>query len=98
MNNPFAPIFEKLENIEKSLNGLYTVLETNRTTNKEEFLNVSQVADLIEESVASIYTRTSNRTIPFYKKGKRLLFKKAEIIKWIETGKKKTIEEIQNEI
>jgi excisionase family DNA binding protein len=98
MNNPFAPIFEKLENIEKSLNGLYTVLETNRTTNKEEFLNVSQVADLIEESVASIYTRTSNRTIPFYKKGKRLLFKKAEIIKWIETGKKKTIEEIQNKI
>ncbi len=98
MNNPFAPIFEKLENIEKSLNGLYTVLETNRTTNKEEFLNVSQVADLIEESVASIYTRTSNRTIPFYKKGKRLLFKKAEIIKWIESGKKKTIEEIQNEI
>ena len=98
MNNPFAPIFEKLENIEKSLNGLITVIETNRTTNKEEFLNVSQVADLIEESVASIYTRNSNRTIPFNKKGKRLLFKKAEIIKWIESGKKKTIEEIQNEI
>lgn len=61
-------------------------------------MNVQQVADFIEESVASIYTRTSSRTIPFYKKGKRLLFKKAEILKWIESGKKKTIEEIQNEI
>jgi predicted DNA-binding transcriptional regulator AlpA len=98
MNNPFAPIFEKLESIEKSLNGLHSVLELKNSSSYDEFMNVQQVANFIEESVASIYTRTSSRTIPFYKKGKRLLFKKVEILRWIESGKKKTIEEIQNEI
>ncbi len=98
MNNPFAPIFEKLENIEKSISSLQSSLQLKSNYNNDEFMNVQQVADFIEESVASIYTRTSSRTIPFYKKGKRLLFKKAEILKWIESGKKKTIEEIQNEI
>lgn len=98
MNNPFAPIFEKLENIEKSLRGLQSMLELRNSSNNDELMNVKQVAEFIEESVASIYTRTSSRTIPFYKKGKRLLFKKAEILNWIESGKKKTIEEIQNEI
>ena len=80
MNNPFAPIFERLERIEKSLNGIHSALESKSGSHSEEFLNVHQVAELIEESVASIYTRTSSRTIPFYKKGKRLLFKKSEIL------------------
>lgn len=98
MNNPFAPIFERLERIEKSLSGIHSALESKSGTPDDEFLNVQQVAGLIEESVASIYTRTSSRTIPFYKKGKRLLFKRSEILQWIESGKKKTIEEIQSGI
>ena len=98
MNNPFSPIVEKLENIEKSLNGLHSILNASEKSGNDEFLNVQQVAELIEESVPSIYTRTSHRTIPYYKKGKRLLFKKSEILKWIETGKKRTIEEIQDRL
>ena len=98
MNNPFTPILDKLENIEKSIKGLQSSMQLKNSNDNNEFMNVQQVADFIEESVASIYTRTSSRTIPFYKKGKRLLFKKAEILEWIESSKKKTIEEIQNEI
>lgn len=98
MYNPFAPLFEKLENIEQGLNGIYQVLEQKNGSRKDEFLNIQELSELIEESVPSIYTRTSQRTIPYYKKGKKLLFKRSEIIKWIESGKKKTIEEIQNEV
>lgn len=45
-------------------------------------------------SSSSVYRKTSNNEIPFYKVGKTLLFKKSEIIQWIEEGKQKTTKEI----
>jgi hypothetical protein len=40
---------------------------------------------------------TSRREIPFYKKGKRVYFRKTELLEWIELGKRKTREELKLE-
>jgi excisionase family DNA binding protein len=64
---------------------------------EETFLNVQEAAALLNLAVATIYEKTSERLIPHYKHGKKLLFKKSELLAWIELRKRKTIFEIKNE-
>lgn len=42
----------------------------------------------------TIYGLTSSREIPHYRQGKRLYFKRAELLTWIESGRKPTTSEI----
>jgi excisionase family DNA binding protein len=50
-------------------------------------MNITQVANFLSVSKDTIYRKTSNIQIPYHKNGKRLYFKRSEIIKWIEAGK-----------
>lgn len=42
----------------------------------------------------SIYGLTSTKAIPHYRQGKRLYFKRSELVAWIESGRKLTTSEI----
>jgi excisionase family DNA binding protein len=55
---------------------------------KDEFLNVQQVSDLLGLALATIYTLTCRKKIPYLKKGKKLYFKRSEIEAWLNSGKK----------
>mgnify|MGYP000843925501 CR=1 FL=1 len=55
---------------------------------KEEYLNVKQAADLLDLAVATLYTMTCRRKIPFIKKGKKLYFLRTELELWLSSGKK----------
>ena len=61
---------------------------------EKEFLDAPSSAEFIGESLSSFYRRTSNREVPFYKRGKKIFCKKAELIKWLESGKKKSRAEV----
>ena len=98
MENPFISIIERLENLDVKLSRLLQAQEIHGLYRSDELMNISEVAKFLDESVQSIYSRTSRRTIPFYKKGKKLLFKKTEILDWLDDQKKKTLKEIQDEI
>jgi excisionase family DNA binding protein len=98
MENPFISIIERLEDLDVKLSRLLQAQEIHGLYRSDELMNISEVAKFLDESVQSIYTRTSRRTIPFYKKGKKLLFKKTEILDWLDDQKKKTLKEIQDEI
>ena len=63
-------------------------------SNDDTFINVEQVAELLHKKRSTIYYLVRNRSIPLYKRGNRLLFKKSEIQNWIEKGKQRTNEEI----
>lgn len=52
-----------------------------------EYLNVTQAATLLGVSVDTIYSWTMRKTIPFYKLGRLVRFKKSELMEFIE-GKK----------
>ena len=41
---------------------------------------------------------TSSMGIPHFKKGKRLYFKKSELVNWVSTGKIKTMKDIELEV
>ena len=47
---------------------------------------------------ATVYAEVQAKKIPYYKKGKKLMFRKSEIDKWIMEGKRKTLAETEKEI
>ena len=49
---------------------------------QDRFLNVEELAEYLNESVGTIYHWVSQRRIPFYKRGRRIQFKKSENIEW----------------
>ena len=61
------------------------------------FLNVEQAAEFIGITKATLYRKCSGKLIPYNKKGKRLYFDQKELIKWLKSGKRKTMEDIENE-
>ena len=59
-----------------------------------ENLSLDQLADYLRMSKSTVYKKTSLRKIPFIKIGKKLLFRKDAIDKWLEEHRHETTEEI----
>jgi excisionase family DNA binding protein len=60
-------------------------------TNEDELLNIHQAAQFTGLAPATIYVKVSKNQIPFLKRGKKLYFKKSELLKWIETGRSERV-------
>ena len=69
-----------------------------RHHNDVVFLNIDETSEFIKMKKSSIYQLVYLRKIPFYKRGKLLLFKKSELVQWIESNRKKTIDELSESI
>lgn len=71
---------------------------SNRITDENELLTIDEAANFLKLARQTVYGLTSKRAIPFFKRNKRLYFKKTELLKWIEEGRKKTQVEFDEEI
>ncbi|MFM2255291.1 MAG: excisionase [Bacteroidota bacterium] len=54
---------------------------------KSEILNADQAAEFLHIAKQTLYSMTSRRKIPFYKNGKKILFRKGELQDWLNSGK-----------
>lgn len=54
---------------------------------EDALIGVEEAGRLLKLSRATIYEKTSQRQLPFYKKGKKIVFKKSELMAWLESGK-----------
>lgn len=63
---------------------------------KDKLMSIDDAANFLNVSKSTIYTWTSNKQIPFLKRGKRLYFKEADLLKWLDKGKQKTQDEIDH--
>lgn len=61
----------------------------------EHPLTIQEAAKFLKLAVPTVYTLVSQQTLPHSKKGKRLYFNKAELTEWIQSGRKKTVAEIE---
>ena len=52
-----------------------------------EVHNADQAAEFLHIAKQTLYSLTSRRKIPFYKNGKKILFKKGELQEWLNSGK-----------
>lgn len=63
----------------------------------EELLSINEVATILKLSKPTIYGYTSKGILPCMKMGKRLYFLNTDIINYVKTKRKKTLEEINVE-
>jgi excisionase family DNA binding protein len=67
------------------------------TSDNATLVNIQEAAALLNLAVATIYEKTSEKLIPHYKHGKKIMFKKSELLAWVESRRVKTIHEIRKE-
>lgn len=65
--------------------------------NQSTLINIQEAAALLNLAVNTIYEKTSEKLIPHYKHGKKIMFKKSELLAWVESRRVKTIHEIRQE-
>ncbi len=82
-----------IKELENRLKKIEDLLQE-RHHNDVVFLNVSETSEFIKMKISSIYQLVYQRKIPFYKRGKILLFKKSELVQWIESRRKDTLENL----
>ncbi len=79
------------------------ILSENKLTSSaptEEFpeiMNIDQASAFLKIAKQSIYMMTSKRDIPFIKRGKRVVFRKTDLLSWLDGGRRQTREEINND-
>jgi len=68
------------------------------TQSEEDVLfDFLEMCDFLGIAQSTGYQRVSRGEIPHFKKGRRLYFRKSELVAWIESGRRKTTEDL-NEI
>jgi len=89
-----AHLINKVEKIE-------TLLITNQPKVQEgdQWLNLNDLCKYHPDHPAkpTVYAGIGQRSIPYHKKGKKLMFLKSEIDNWLKEGRRKTAAEIQAE-
>ncbi|MEB0249455.1 helix-turn-helix domain-containing protein, partial [Mucilaginibacter sp. 5B2] len=62
-----------------------------------ELMDITEAAQFLKVTVASLYTKVSRKEIPVSKPGKRLYFNRSELQNWIKLSRKKTSFQINTE-
>ena len=57
-----------------------------KDTSKRSLLSLEEVAALLGKSASTIYAMTSDKRIPYHKRGNKLYFFEDEVIAWIKQG------------
>lgn len=77
------------------------VLQDFQTTENQqgenELMTSKEAAKFLHLSQNTIYQKASQMEIPHFKRGKRIYFQKSELLKYIEEGRVKTVQDLQEE-
>src|ERR1039457_6919518 len=68
---------------------------TKPDVSKNELLTIKQAAEYLSVSVPTIYGYVHKRSIPCMKRRGRLYFSKSELLAWVQSGKRSTLDEIK---
>ena len=60
----------------------------------DSFLDVEEAASFLGIAKATLYGKCSSLLIPHFKKGKKLYFNRSELVEYLRSGKRKTIQDI----
>lgn len=64
---------------------------------KAEVLSADQAAEFLHIAKQTLYSMTSRRKIPFYKNGKKILFRRGDLEEWLNLGKHEQISKIEKD-
>ncbi len=83
-----STVLSALERIEQMI--------INHLRESKEILTVYEAAEFLNLETSYLYQLTSKRLIPFYRPGRKLYFKKSDLIDWITLHRQSTVNEITN--
>lgn len=92
MVQDFPELLTRLERVE----GLLLEKSMSQKLPKD-MMNVTEAAEYLTLSIATVYTKVSKKEIPYSKCGKRLYFSRLELSEFIKVGRQLTNEEIQRQ-
>lgn len=76
---------------------LREVLNEKHNQDESVLINIQEAAAFLNLAVSTICEKTSERLIPHYKHGKKIMFKRSELLAWVENRRVKTVKEIRQE-
>ncbi|MBK9391750.1 MAG: helix-turn-helix domain-containing protein [Bacteroidetes bacterium] len=88
---------EKLNSIENLIKQKQFNSPSEEQSVIQQTMNLNQAAAYISLSKQTMYHHTSTRSIPHYKAGKRIYFKKAELDQWLTKNRIMSRDEIEQE-
>ena len=90
-----ATILKKLETLEQK----FDALQSNNNVEADAWFSLQDLCNYLPNHPAeqTVYGWTSNRTIPFHKNGKSILFRKSEIDNWLMQTTRKSFNDIYDE-
>lgn len=71
--------------IELTLNEIKQHLD-NKVFDQKEILNITEAASFLRIAKSTLYKLTHRKSIPFHKPTGRILFKRKELITWLESS------------
>jgi len=102
-NDPISPdkvpqaltmLFAKVESIEAFIKQSFN---NSTQIDDEKPLNIIQAAAFLDLQPGTLYNKVYNKEIPYNKKGRRVYFFRRDLINYLNGGRIKTTEELQDE-
>ena len=85
-----AGLSRKVDAIDRKLDILISAPQEN--TDLHTVLDIKEASELIGKTIGTIYSLTSQKAIPYSKRGNKLYFFKDELLAWIKAGGKADID------
>jgi len=96
VTNPFQEIIDRLSRVESNQEKLMkSVADPSQQSEEELPIDIKSAAKITGLAIPTIYSKFCRREIPGYKRGQRLYFYKSELLDWIRSGKRSTLDEIK---
>ena len=70
-------------------------LPTSNEPVKDELLTIESAAELLSVTVPTVYGYVHQRAIPCMKRRGRLYFSKVELLAWVKSARRSTVDEIK---
>jgi ABC-type enterochelin transport system ATPase subunit len=98
-NNPFEVIDQRLSNIESLLIDIKhkSVNVSNEKKELSERILIKECSEITNLAEATIRTLAHFKKIPYHKEGKFLVFKRSEIISWLDNGRPSNAQQIADD-
>jgi len=94
----FNDLPEAVTELTRKVDELYKVIINVQPQDPaEQFLTVDETAKFLNLSVPTIYSKVSKRELPYMKRGKRLYFARKDLETYLQSGRVKTVRELEDE-
>lgn len=64
----------------------------------EEIMDIQEAAKFLKLKIHTIYGFTSQKQIPFIKRGKKLYFERSKLDAWLKEGSRESVSDIQKRL